>query len=145
MPHVAELTLEEIGMNTHYPNYPRDSDGDIPEPLCYDLLRIWAEHGRAYLWDMNGVCISISYLTNQEGNEPLDLELEAWQSVYEGKPLTEHHDPKWDSEKEQIEFDAEGASLAKKVFEFFNKTKTVIYFPTCGGELRFDADPSPSR
>lgn len=92
-------------MRTRYPDYPRKSDGDIPEPLCYELLRIWPEHGGAYIWDMNGMCISISCVTNIEGNEPLDDELEEWQKKFEWKPLNDRCDPTWDSETEQSAFD----------------------------------------
>ena len=127
-------------MTTRYPDYPRDEDGEIPEPLCYDLLRIRPEIGYAYIWDMNGVCITLSCVTNREDDEPLDIELEQWQSIYEFKPLDENHDPKWDSAEEQQKFDDEGANLARRVFEFFAKTKTIIYYPTRGGEQRIDAE-----
>lgn len=126
-----------------FPDYPRDEEDDIPESLCYDLLRIWPERGLDCLWDMNGCSISMSFLTQQKGDHPLDLEFERWQKRYDEKPMDADFFPIWDSDEEQIAFDAEGERLARKVYEFFERTKTVLYFPTRGGRLRWDAEGKP--
>lgn len=129
-------------MNTPNPDYDRNQSSDIPKPLCYDLIRIWAEHAGAYMWDMNGVCIDLSCITNND-DEPLDRALEKWQKLYESKPLDPEYNPAWDSEDERARFDAAGQLLARQVYDFFNGTKTVIYYPTKGGETRWDALGKP--
>lgn len=126
-----------------FPDYPRDEEDFIPEPLCYDALRIWPELGCGGLWDMNGYPISLSFLTQQKGEHPLDLAFERWQEHYDGKPVDADFFPIWDSEEEQIEFDAEGKRLAREVYEFFGRTKTIFYFPRRSERLRWDAEGKP--
>ena len=116
-----------------YPDYPLDERGEIPEPMCFDLLRVFADYGGAYLWDMNGVCTMVSEITHPGDDtftEPLDAEFEKWQKLYDEKPLDKTDYPLWDSKEEQIKFDEDGKTLAKKLYDFFKGRRTVIYYPT---------------
>ena len=118
-------------MDTLWPSYPRDASGDIPEPQCFDFLTIRAEHGGAYLWDMNGACITVGCVTGDD-RDPMDALLDAWQSEYEGKPLTPTDCAHWNSERERFEFDEAGRRLAVKLYDTLNGKKTVIYEATDG-------------
>lgn len=33
-----------------FPDYPRDEEDFIPDALCQDCLRVWAEYDHSYLW-----------------------------------------------------------------------------------------------
>ena len=129
-------------MSSQFPDYPRDEDGDIPEPLCYECLRVWAEYGEAYLWDMSGVSISVSTVTGKEP-EPLDDEWMTWIGWYEGKPMNEECWPMWDSPEELRSFNEKGAELARRTFEHLGERHTMVYFPIEAPVQRWDAAGKP--
>ena len=127
-------------MTKPYPDYPRNSDGGIPEAMCFDVIRIMPEVGGGYLWDMNGVCSTVGCITGNY-DEPWDLTFEAWMDIYDRKPLNDIFDPIWESEQERAHFEKQGLELAKGLYEFFNQKRTVIYFDL--GTTRFDASGKP--
>ena len=59
-----------------YPDYPRQADGLISESVCCDVVRVMADWGGAYFWDMNGVCITVSDVTGNEQDKLFDELLE---------------------------------------------------------------------
>ncbi len=146
---IQDIIMSQSFEHFRYPNYPRDSAGIIPEPMACDVLRIMAEIGGGYLWDMNGMSISVSSLTDRDGEElaflkELDEQFCAWQDRYDSKPLDANHDLVWDSEDEQSTFDSEGLVLAQKLHDYFKGTKTVLYCSTRGNRTQFDARNTPS-
>jgi hypothetical protein len=129
-------------MTKHYPDYPRNSNGEIPEVMCFDVIRIIPEVGGGYLWDMNGVCSTVGCITGNY-DEPWDLTFEAWMDIYNCKPLDDIFDPIWESEQERALFEKQGLELAHGLYEFFNKKRTVIYFDLDRRTTRFDATGKP--
>jgi hypothetical protein len=134
-------------LDRRYPAYPRGEDHCIPEPDCYDILHIWPEHGHSYLWDMTGVSINVTCIKDTPEARALDGELHAWQSIYENRPLQLNaewalHDPVWDSTEQQREFDQIGELLARKLFELFGGSRTVVFHPLLTDEVVFCPDSS---
>lgn len=129
-------------MNYPFPDYPRDKDHDIHDSLCHDCLRVWAEFGSSYLWDMNGVSIYLSTVTGKEP-EPLDDEWLKWVSWYEDKPVTEDVDVIWDSPGELHRFNEQGSELARRTFDYLGGRHTVVYFPIDAPAQRWDAQGKP--
>jgi len=121
-----------------FPDYLRNSEGDIPEEMCFDVIRIWPEWGGAYLWDMNGICSTVGSITGND-DDPWDDTFMAWQDLYERKPLTANADPQWKSEHERALFDHQGITLAQRLFDFFHQKRTVIYYNLDHRPTRFDA------
>jgi len=136
-------------MHPQFPDYPVDQAfGEIPESQCCDILCIWPEHGRAYLWDMNGCAISLEDVLGAVDWESLDDELPAWQELYEGVSIdydVESHnfDLIWSSEEQSEKIYKDGESLARKVYEFFNRTRTVICLPSWVNCVRLNAEGKP--
>lgn len=129
-------------MSHSFPEYPRDEEHDIPKELCHDCLRVCAEYGHAYLWDMNGWSISVSCVSGKEP-EPLDDEWMEWAGWHEDKPMTEDCEPAWDSPEELERFNEKGAELARRTFEHLGGSHTVVYFPIGAAEQRWDAPGKP--
>ncbi|MGD9874875.1 MAG: hypothetical protein AB7T27_11505 [Kiritimatiellia bacterium] len=129
-------------MNTHWPDYPLGPDGQIPEPLCYDVLMVWAEEWCcAYMWDMNGLPV---YVEELEGhNKELDQEFDDWQYRLTCQPVNEDHDRVWKSEEDRLAYDREGMELARKLYEYFQRKKTVIYRSTKLEKTWMDAEGKP--
>ena len=50
----------------YFPEYPSNERGEIPEPMCFDVLRVFADYGGVYLWDMNGVPTMVSEITHSK-------------------------------------------------------------------------------
>jgi hypothetical protein len=129
-------------MSKLYPDYARNSEGEIPKEMCFDVLRIMPEVGGGYLWDMNGVCITVGCITEND-DEPWDLTFEAWMDIYDRKPLNDIFDPIWESDQERVLFEKQGLELAQGLYEFFNQKRTVIYFDLDRRTTRFDASGKP--
>lgn len=125
-----------------FPDYPRDPDDDIPEEMCLDVVRVWAEWGGAYLWDMNGCSCGVADITGKT-SEALDAEFEEWQSIYEGNKMDDKYDPIWNSDFKRLEFDRKGIDLSRRLFEYLQGAKTVIYFDTENKITRFDSELKP--
>lgn len=125
-----------------FPDYPRDSKGQIPEDRCFDVIRIWPEMGGAYLWDMNGTCCTVGCITGND-HDPCDDAFMAWQDIYECKPLTENADTQWESDQERKSFERQGLELAQRLFHFLNHKRTVIYYDLDRTPTRFNALGNP--
>jgi len=125
-----------------FPDYPRDSKRLIPEEMIFDVIRIFPEWGGHYLWDMNGVSSTVGSITGDD-SDPWDDFFESWQDIYENKPLTDNADPQWDSQEEYEKFRSHGLKLAKRLFDFFDHKRTVIYYDLDRTPTRFDAMGKP--
>ena len=141
---IQGITMSQNPKHLRYPNYPRDSTGFIPAPMAFDVLRIMAEIGGGYLWDMNGMSMTVSSVTEGDGEEleilrELDEQFCAWQDRYDSKPLDANHNLIWDSEDEQSTFDHDGLVLAQKLYDHFKGTKCVVYCSTKRNRTQFDA------
>lgn len=77
----AQCPGETNHMSEPYPDYPRDENGLIPEPRCWDVLTVMAEYGPVYLWDMNSFAISLESVTGHA--EELDAKLTKWATRYD--------------------------------------------------------------
>lgn len=126
-----------------FPDYPRNSKGEIPEAMCFDVIRIRPELGGGYLWDMNGAGCTVGCVTRND-DDPWDDTFEAWEDIYECKPLDENFDPQWESEKDREIFDKRGLELAQRLFDFFEHKRTVIYYAVDRRPTRFDAVGKPA-
>ena len=131
---MAHHDVRQKKMTKRYPEYSRGSNGDIPEPLCYDYLDVFADHALGYLWDMNGVPVEVASVAGVSSH-PLDQRFEEWTAIYDSKPLDAHDFPKWGSDEERSRFDADGESLARELFVTLERKHTVIYSPTAGPKL----------
>lgn len=108
-----------------YPDYPRDSEGFIPEPFSKDFLTLVAEWNTPPIIDMNGFCSDVEGLTGVE-NEPLDAEFDAWSELPEfGNAIP---NPTWRSEEDRQAFDDLGLELALKLYEHLHGASTIRYF-----------------
>jgi len=107
-----------------------------------DTLKVMAELFSSGLWDMNGVGICVSSVTGNSP-EPLDDELQTWQDRFNEIPLDDNHDLIWLSVEEQETFDRDGEMLAKKLFDFFKGSKTILYRSTKGTETKFEGKLLP--
>jgi hypothetical protein len=123
-----------------YPNYPRDASGHIPEPQCFDCLKVMADLFASGLWDMNGASICVSSVTGKA--ESLDDEFEAWQDRFDSVPLDDNHDLIWQSTEQEV-FDRDGAALAGKLYEFFGGSRTIYHRSTTGVETWIEAVNAP--
>ena len=144
-PHVATRHGPADPMDRNYPGYPRDDDGCIPEPDCYDILHIWPEHGRSYLWDMTGVAIGVTCVEDSPAAEALDEKFYDWQAFWESRPIREvpdwgHFELVWDSEQQQRDFDIAGEHLARELFDFLAHRKTIVLHRLLSDELVLPAD-----
>ncbi len=108
---------------------PRDETGDILEPYCYSALKILPEwddgSGRIYLWDLNGVPLSVEEITGKP--EDIDRRLQAWCEQYDGQSsdaVLFEGDP-----LKIKKFNDDGEALACELFAFFNGTKVIHYYP----------------
>jgi len=132
----------DIRLKLRYPDYPRDRDGCIPEHVCFDVIRVRADFLIGFLWDMNGTSSSVSDITGK-ADEELDHAFESWADRFSSLPVDGSHEQIWKSDEERREFDQAGVGLAKMLYEYLASKKTIIYCPTHGDEIRFDAIGKP--
>lgn len=126
-----------------FPDYSRQADGWIPESVCFDVVRVMADFGGAYLWDMNGVCITVADITGNDRDEPLDELLEKWSLIYDSNRIGQDGYPLWESEEAEAKFNTDGLLLSEKLFEFLGRQRTVVYRDSKLSITRFDPPGCP--